>query len=372
MIAGTASTELISPERTIPHSLEAEAGVLGSLLIYPERIDLIRGVIEAGDYYSEAYGMVFQAIVDMCDAHQPVDSLTLAEELSRRGQYDIIGGDTGLAALAAAVPNSANLEFYAEIVRDRAKSRRLLRATTEIISEAHKCERAADDLTDWAEHIIYQVSDTGSQRDAVSLKDALKSTMAALEALHERDVSSGITGLATDYHQLDFMLGGLHQSELIIVAGRPSMGKSTLALNLLTHIGTQHKQPCALFTLEMSKENIAQNMLCAYGRLPAQKVRTGQLGGEQWAQLGLSIDSLSQAPIFIDDSPGISLGELRGKCRRLKRAHNIQLIAIDYLQLMSGPMHGRDSNRQQEISEISRGLKALARELEVPVIAVSQ
>jgi replicative DNA helicase len=367
-----ATVPATAPQRTPPHSLEAEAGVLGSLLLYPERADLVRGVLQAEDFYSAPYGVVFQAILEMSDKQQPIDTLTLGEELTRRGQFDMVGGAAGLAELSAAVPNSANLEYYAEIVRDRAKLRRLLAATTEILEEAYRGEREADGLTDWAEHTIYQVSETGSQRDAASLKDALKATWDALQRLHSRETKTEVTGLPTDYHQLDQLLGGLQKNELIIVAGRPSMGKSTLALNAMARIGVEQKRPCALFTLEMSKENIAQNMLCAHSRLSSQNVRLGRLRDEEWSKLHMSTDALSQAPVFIDDTPGISLGELRGKCRRLKRAHELELVIVDYLQLMTGPQRGRESNRQQEVSEISRGLKALARELEIPVVALSQ
>jgi len=362
----------LAPERGVPHSLEAEAGGLGSLLLYPDRCDLVRGSLQAEDFYSAPYGMVYAAVLEMSDQRQPVDTLTLGEELTRRGQFDMVGGVAGLMELSAAVPNSANLEYYAQIVRDRAKQRRLLGAATEILEEAYRGERTADDLAEWAEHLVYQVNDLGSDRDAVSLKDALKGAVHALEQLQTRDTSGGITGIATDYHTLDQMLGGLHPSELIIVAGRPSMGKSTFVLNVLTRIGVEQERPCAMFSLEMSKENIAQNMLCAHSRLSAQKVRTGRLSSEEWGTLGLNVGTLSQAPIYIDDTPGIGLGELRGKCRRMKRAHGLDLVAVDYLQLMTAPTRGRDQNRQQEISEISRGLKALARELDVPLIALSQ
>jgi replicative DNA helicase len=308
----------------------------------------------------------------MTDNRQPIDAVTLGEELTRRGQFDIVGGAVGLADLTAAVPNSANLEYYASIVRDRAKLRRLLRATTEILEEAYRGEQAADAVTDWAESQLLAVADFGSTHDTVSLKDAVTESLKALEQLASRDLHGGITGLPTDFHQLDQMLGGLHESELIIIAGRPSMGKSTFALNVLSRVGVEQERPCALFTLEMSKENIAQNMLCAHSRLPAQKVRTGRLSGDEYGVLGLSAGTLTQAPVFIDDTPGITLGELRGKCRRLQRAHGIELVAVDYLQLITGEMRGREINRQQEISEISRGLKHLARELKIPVIALSQ
>lgn len=362
----------VGPDRALPHSLQAEEGVLGSLLLYPERLDLIRGILEDSDFYSEPYGMVFQAVSDLSDQSQPIDAVTLGEELTRRGQYDIVGGAAALASLSAAVPNSANLEYYAEIVRDKAKARRLIQVATEILEETYAGERNADDLAGWAEHEVMTVSERGARRDAASLKDSLKAAMTEIEALHSREDKGGVTGIATDFHRLDQLMGGLQRSELIIVAGRPSMGKSTFVLNILTKVGAEQHKPCVLFSLEMSKENIARNMLCAYSGLNSQRVRTGRLNKEEWVKLGMNVGALSEAPIFIDDTPGIGLPELRGKCRRLKRAHGIDLIVIDYLQLMTGPQRARDSSRQQEISEISRGLKALARELDVPLIALSQ
>ncbi len=359
-------------EREMPHSLEAEGGVLGSLLLYPERTDLIRGVIEADDFFSQPYGKVFQALLDMTDQGQPVDVLTLREELSRRGQLDLVGGPAALAELTSGVPNSANLLYYAQLVRDKAKLRRLVRTATEVLEAAYKAERPADEVADWAEHLIFELGERGSLREAAPIQDVLKTAYHELEVLSQRDEGELTTGLATDYYELDRLLSGLQKSEFIVVAGRPSMGKSTLALNILHRVGVQQKVPSALFTLEMTKESIARNMLCASSRVDGARMRNGRLNEEDWTRLTRAADQLSQAPIFIDDTPSISLGELRGKCRRLHRQHQVGLVIIDYLQLMQGPPQGREINRQQEISDISRGLKAIARELDVPLVALSQ
>ncbi|MFH0910986.1 MAG: replicative DNA helicase [Planctomycetota bacterium] len=359
-------------ERQMPHNLEAEAGVLGCLLLYPDRADFIRGSLEADDFYSEPYGAVFQAILDMTDGGRPVDPLTLREELDRRQQLDLVGGAAAIAELSSSVPNSANLEYYADIVRNKAKLRRLIQATTELLEESYRAERSADDMADWAEHLIFEISERGARREAALLKDVVKAAYHELETLSQRGEKNLTTGLATDYHELDRLMAGLHKSEFIVIAGRPSMGKTTLALNLLARIGVEQKVPSALFTLEMSKENIARNMLCATSRVNGERMRSARLSQEDWGRLIMGSDRLSQAPVYIDDTPAITLGELRGKCRRLRRQRKVELVIVDYLQLMQGPGRAREPNRQQEISEISRGLKAIARELDIPVVALSQ
>lgn len=359
-------------DKAVPHNLEAEAGVLGSLLLYPERLDLIRGMVNPEDFYSEQYKIIFSAIVEMSDASMPIDELTLKEELTKRGKLDIVGGVVTLSELTAAVPNSANLTYYAQIVREKAILRRLILVSTDILETAYTAEKPADEVLDWSEHQIYQVAERGALSEITTFKDVLRSAMEQLEQLAAREDTGPTTGVATEFHQLDQMTGGFHGSELIIVAGRPSMGKSTFVLNVLANVAIRQNKPCALFSIEMSKENIARNMLCSYGKFPGHNVRTGRLRSEEWERLGLVAGEMAKAPLFIDDTAAISLGELRGKCRRMKRQGGLELVAIDYLQLMQGPSRGREQNRQQEISEISRGLKALARELDVPVIALSQ
>jgi replicative DNA helicase len=358
--------------RTMPHNLEAEAGVLGSLMLFPERVDLIRGVIEPEDFYSQAYGIIFSALLDMTDQSRPVDELTMREELSKRDQLDIVGGPAVLAELTSSVPNSANLNYYADIVKEKAVLRKLISASTGILEESYTAQRPADEILDWSEHQIYQVAEHGSAREVFTFKEVAKTTMMQLEALAKREDDGSIVGVATDFHQLDHYTGGLHGSELVIIAARPSMGKSTFTLNLAANVAFEQKRPVAIFSLEMSKENIARNMMCAYAKIQGQNMRNGRLRDEEWSRLALAVGEMSEAPLYIDDTPAISLGELRGKCRRMKRRFGLDMVAIDYLQLMRGPSRGRDNNRQQEISEISRGLKELARELDVPVIALSQ
>ncbi len=365
-------TEISSREKRIPHNLEAEASVLGSLLLYPERLDIIRGLISPEDFYSEQYKVIFTAIVDMSDASEPIDDLTLKETLAKREQLDIAGGAVMLAELVSSVPNSSNLTYYSQIVKEKSVLRRLILASTEILEEAYAANKPAENVLDWAEHQIYQVAEQGAGADVSSFKEVIRSAMEQIEFLAAQDDNGPTTGVATEFHQLDQMTGGFHGSELIIIAGRPSMGKSTFALNILSNVAIKQGKPCALFSIEMSKENIARNMICSYGRFAGHNVRTGNLRAEEWERLGMVAGEMSKAPLFIDDTAAITLGELRGKCRRMKRQGGLELVAIDYLQLMQGPGRGREQNRQQEISEISRGLKALARELNVPVIALSQ
>ncbi len=358
-------------DRQLPHNLEAEQGVLGGLLLAPERFDAIEGRLAEDDFFSRAHGAVFGAMVELRRRGQPIDTLMLKEELEKKGRLELAGGAAGLAALINAVPSGAHVEHYAEIVQGKATLRRLIEKATNMITLAIGQEEPVAEILDAAERAIFDVTMQGFSREPESMAQVLKKAWEHIE--QSKGDGSLITGLATDYYELDEKLTGFHADELIIVAGRPSIGKSTLALNLVRRIAVDHGHPAVIFSLEMSGENVARNMLSAQAGVDAQKLRTGTFNDEEeTTRLVRAADMLSQAPIFIDDTPAVSLAELRGKTRRLKLRHDIKLCVVDYLQLMmpSGKSHGR--SREQEISEISRGLKALAKELRITVIALSQ
>jgi len=358
-----------APQQT-PHSLEAEQAVLGGLLLAPDRFDLVDGRLHEDDFFARAHGAVFGAMCALRERGQPLDLLVLKEELERRGHLDLVGGNAGLAGLTEVVPTGAHVEYYANIVRERAVLRRLIAVSTEIIQKATASTEPAVDVLEFAEQSVFDVATRGTSGEAESIAQVLKDTWEKIERFQSGH--GQLTGLPTGYYELDERLTGLHSDELIIIAGRPSMGKSTFALNLLRHVGVEENRPVVLYTLEMSAENIVQNLLCAMARVDGQRMRKLTLSEEDRSHLVRASDMLHQAPIWIDDTPAIPLTELRGKTRRLKARHDVQLCIVDYLQLMMASGLAQKRSREQEISEISRGLKALAKELQIPVIALSQ
>lgn len=361
----------LMPERRLPHNLEAEQSVLGGLLLAPDRFDVIEGRVDADDFFSRAYATIFEAMQALQKRGQPLDILVLKDELANEGKLDFVGGAAALLTLSERVPTGAHVEHYAQIVRDRAIQRRLIQAATQIVRQASGQEgMTSTDLLDEAERAIFEVAERGVSAEPASMREVIKETWEKIEKF-----SAGhgtVTGLPTGYYELDKMLTGLHEDELIIIAARPSMGKSTFALNLARHIGIEEGCPIVVYSLEMSDTNIAQNILCAHAHVDAQRLRTGHMGEQEWGHLARSSDALSNAPIFVDDTPSISIAELRGKTRRLKARHGLGLCIIDYLQLVTASSKASQRSREQEISEISRGLKALAKELSIPVIALSQ
>lgn len=364
-----------SPETTLnllekipPQSRDAEMSVLGAMLFEEGAFIRAIEILRPEYFYYEAHRRIFQAMQDLFEKNQPVDILTLSEELRNRRQLEELGGVSYLTQLTSAVPTAAHVEHYAHLVKQKAILRYLISHSTQIVQRCFESENDVSSVLDEAEKMIFDVSQHRIEGRFFSLRDIIHDSMETIDQLYQR--KEHVTGLATGFHDFDVKTAGLQQSDLIIVAGRPSMGKSAFVSALCENIGVTLKKPIAFFSLEMSKEQLVQRMLCSHARVDAQKVRTGYLSHQDWPKLTSAAGKLSESPIFIDDTPGQNVLELRAKARRLKMQHDIQLVVVDYMQLMQGM--SRAENRQQEISEISRSLKALARELRVPVIAVSQ
>ncbi|MBU4140676.1 MAG: replicative DNA helicase [Candidatus Omnitrophica bacterium] len=358
----------ISLEKVPPQNLEAEIAVLGSMLIEEEAIGQAVEIANASFFYRDAHKKIFQAIVDLYSSNKAVDLVTLTEELKRRGALEEVGGAAYLTELTAAVPTAANVAHYARIVKEKAILRNLINTATQIVAQSYDGQQDANVLLDKAERLIFDISGSHLQGICVSIKDIIKDSIEAIEGFYRR--KAHVTGLPTGFDDLDMMTAGLHSGELIVIAGRPSMGKSALAACIAEYAGVQEQKPVAIFSIEMSKEQLVQRMLCSHARVELQKARSGFLTQSDWPKLVTAAGRLAEAPIYIDDSAGLTALELRAKARRLKSRHNIELIIVDYLQLMTGSTN--IENRQQEISEISRSLKALAKELKLPLIAISQ
>ncbi|OHB46773.1 MAG: replicative DNA helicase [Planctomycetes bacterium RIFOXYC2_FULL_41_27] len=354
-------------ERTMPQSIEAEMSVLGAMILDNEVINLVIPILNKLSFYKTAHRELYQAIVDIYDKGQPVDLVVLREELKKRSLLEKVGGVEYLMELEEAVPTIGNVEYYANIVREKAIKRNLIEVAATIQKQSFEESTDTEHLLDASERAIFDITQRKFNTASTKLNEILKETFSRIENLHDRQ--SRLTGLSAGFYDLDDITCGLQPSELIIVAARPSMGKTSLVLNVVEHVGVVEKKPVVIFSLEMSAQQVAQNMLCSHARIDAHKLRMGFLDDKQWSDLSYGLGSLSEAPIFIDDTPGLTVLEMRAKARRLKAQYDIQLVAVDYLQLMES---SREENRQQEISVISRRLKSLARELKIPVIAVSQ
>jgi replicative DNA helicase len=358
----------IAIDRIPPQNLEAEISVLGAILQEQEALLRAMEVLRPPDFYKEAHRKIFDACVKLFEKNEPVDVVTLANELLLRKQLEEAGGGAYLASLVDQVPTAANVAHYARIVKDKALLRSLMEKATAVVSRAYADRGDVDDVLDWAEQQIFEISQDKISRSFVPVKHVLKGTFQLIEKLYDR--KSHVTGVPTGFTKFDEMTAGLQSSDLIVVAGRPSMGKTSFCLNIAEHAAIQERTTAAIFSLEMSKEQLVQRMLCSVAKVDSHKLRTGYLSDADWPKLTTGAGILSEAPIFIDDTPGISLLEMRAKSRRLKAEQGLGLVIIDYLQLVSG--RGRAESRQQEISEISRSLKAMAKELNVPVVALSQ
>ncbi len=363
-----ATTQQQLLEKVPPQSPEAEIAVLGSMLLEREAIGKAIELIDESAFYKESNRTIFSSIIKLYDTNKAVDTVTLIEDLKKQGSLDEIGGLTYITSLTASIPTAANIEYYVKIVKEKAILRNLISTASQIVSESYDASTNVDILLDKAERMIFNIASRKVESKSVSFKDIIKDSIETIDNLYQR--KENVTGLPTGFHDFDIMTAGLHSSDFIVIAGRPSMGKSALVTCMAEHIAVIEKKPVAFFSLEMSKEQLVQRMLCSHARVDSHKVRTGFLSQSDWPRLVNAAGKLSEAPMFIDDTPGISALELRAKARRMKAQHNVELIILDYLQLMRGPA-GVD-NRQQEISEISRAIKALARELSVPIIAVSQ
>jgi replicative DNA helicase len=351
-----------------PQNLEAEKSVLGSMMIDNEAIGLAVEILDPVWFYTEAHQRIYSSILDLYNNHKNVDLITLSDLLKARSELDAVGGVTYLSEIIDFVPTSANVEYYAHIVRDKGILRRLIRNATQIVSESYENGGDVAEVVDVAERLIFEVADIDQRRKAVHIKELVKNSIETIDSLYQR--KEYVTGLASGFSDFDRMTSGFQNSDLIILAGRPSMGKSALAISMAEYVAIEKQKGVAVFSLEMSKEQLVQRMLCSQARVDAHKVRSGFLSPSDWPKLTAAAGRLSSAAIYIDDTPGISAVELRSKARRLKSNAKIDMIVLDYLQLMRGTQ--RVDSRQQEISEISRSIKALARELNIPIVALSQ
>ncbi|MCU9593851.1 replicative DNA helicase [Caldibacillus thermolactis] len=355
-------------DRTPPQNIEAEQAVLGAIFIEPESLTVASEFLIPEDFYRSSHQKIFSAMLKLSDQGKAIDVVTVTEELIATEQLENIGGVSYLMELANAVPTAANVEYYARIVEEKSLLRRLIRTATEIAQEGYSREDEVESLLSEAEKKIMEVSGRKSAGSFISIKDVLVEAYDNIEKLANRQ--GDITGIPTGFTELDRMTAGFQRNDLIIVAARPSVGKTAFALNIAQNVATKTDEVVAIFSLEMGAEQLVMRMLSSEGNINAQNLRTGDLSDEDWKKLTMAMGSLSNAQIYIDDTPGIRIAEMRAKCRRLKQERGLGMILIDYLQLIQGD--GKADNRQQEVSEISRSLKALARELEVPVIALSQ
>ncbi len=354
--------------RLPPQSLEGEMSVLGGILLENNALNKALEVLRPEDFYREAHRKIFNALISLDEKGEPADLVTLTAALKAEGDLEAIGGSAYLATLADYVPTAANITYYAKLVKERAVARRLISVATDIATRGFE-GGDVEEILDWAEKSIFDIAGMRMRPSYFATKDILKETFKTIERLYNR--KEMVTGVPTGFTDLDNMTAGLQEGDLLIVAGRPSMGKTAFCLNVVEHaaVHNENRVPTLVFSLEMSKEQLVQRMLCSLSKVDASRLRTGHLGESDWPKLTTGAGLLSDAPVYIDDTPGISVLELRSKARRLKAEKNLGLIIIDYLQLMTG---NNSENRQQEISDISRSLKALAKELKVPVIALSQ
>jgi replicative DNA helicase len=355
-------------ERTPPHDVAAEQCVLGGMLLSKDAISDVIEVIRASDHYRPAHQLVHEAILDLYARGEPADAITVANELNRRGELARIGGGPYLHTLIASVPTAANAGYYARIVRERAIMRRLVEAGTRIVQFGYAGDADADELVDRAQAEVYSVTDRRIAEDYHSLSEIMPGALDEIEAINSH--SGQLTGVPTGFADLDSLTNGLHPGQMVVIAARPAVGKSALALDFARSATIRHQLPTVLFSLEMGRNEITMRLLAAEARVPMSVMRNGQMNDDDWARLARRMSEVADAPLFIDDSPNMSLMEIRAKCRRLKQRHDLKMVIIDYLQLMSSPR--RVENRQQEVSEMSRSLKLLAKELEVPVVALSQ
>ena len=357
-------------KRVPPQSIEAEMSVLGGILLENEAINQVLELLVVEDFYREPHRKIFKAMLELSELREPCDFITLTMMLKKRGDLDEAGGGAYLATLVDYVPTAANIAYYAKIVKEKSIARRLINASTDIITQGYDEQTDLTELLDRAQRVVLEISENQMKRAFYEIKALLKDTFKSLEELSERQ--NHITGVESGFADLDKMTAGFQRGDLIIIAGRPSMGKTAFALNIAQYAAIHAEKPVsvAVFSLEMSKEQLAMRLLCSESRIDASRMRTGNLADGDWSKLTKGAESLSSGKIFIDDTPAITSTEMRAKVRRLKAEHGVGMVVVDYLQLMRGG--DRIESRQQEISEISRSLKALAKELSIPVVALSQ
>ena len=352
-----------------PHDVDAEQAILGSMLTDQDAVIDAMEVLKPEDFYREDNKYIYQSIINLYNRGEPIDIITVKAELTSMQKFEAVGGIEYLATLPDKVPLVANADKYIKIVEEKSILRQLIKAANEIQSLGYAQNEEIDNIVDQSEKMIFNIMQGKNQKGYTQIKDVLVETFAELEKLYNQKET--VTGVPTGFADLDYKTAGLHNSDLVLIAARPAMGKSAFALNIATYAAINAKKPVVIFNLEMSKEQLVNRMLCSEAMVDSNKIRTGKIDEEDWIKLATALGPLSEAPIYIDDTPGISVAEIRAKCRKLKLEKNIGLVVIDYLQLIQGNGK-RNASREQEISEISRSLKILAKELDVPVIALSQ
>ncbi|MEW6325629.1 MAG: replicative DNA helicase [Nitrospirota bacterium] len=359
----------INLDKMPPQNLEAEQSVLGSILLDNHALNRVLEFLSARDFYKDAHRRIFESMLELHERNEGIDLVTLTDVLNRRNDLERVGGPAYLTELVNVVPTAANVTHYAKIVHEKSLVRQLVQTATDIATRGYELNERIDDLLDYAEQKVFSISDSKISPSFYHVRDVVKDSFEMLEKRYEQ--KENVTGVPTGFDKLDSLTAGLHAGDLIIIAGRPGMGKTALALNIAQHAAINKRLLAAVFSLEMAREQLVIRMLCAEGQVDAHKLRSGYLGAADWPKLTAAAGRITEAPIFIDDTSALSVLELRAKARRLKREQGrLDLIIVDYLQLMRG--RGEAENREREISEISRSLKALAKELRVPVIALSQ
>ncbi|UOQ95489.1 replicative DNA helicase [Halobacillus shinanisalinarum] len=356
-------------DRTPPHNIEAEQAVLGAVFLEPEAMSTAAEYLLPEDFYRASHQRIFEVMLTLSDRGEPIDLVTVTTALSNNKVLEEVGGVSYLSDIANSVPTAANISYYTKIVSEKSTLRGLIRTATNIVTSGFAEEENIEDVLNSAEKDILEVSNRTNSGAFKSIKDVLIDVYDNIEMLHNSD--GNVTGIPTGYRDLDQITSGFQRNDLIIVAARPSMGKTAFALNIAQNVAVHTEENVAIFSLEMGADQLVSRMLCAEGNIDAQRLRTGRMESDDWNKLTMAMGSLSNAGIYIDDTPGVRVSEIRSKCRRLKQEHGLGMILIDYLQLIQGSANSKE-NRQQEVSEISRSLKGLARELNVPLIALSQ
>jgi replicative DNA helicase len=360
--------EAAAAERTLPHNLEAEKSVLGAILIHNDAFNHAAEVIDAHDFFRDAHRRIFNKMVALSERGDAIDLVTLKDELQRSSELEEVGGPAYITSLADGVPRSANVEHYARIVKEKSTLRNLIHSANRILSTAYEAEQDADLILDDAEKAIFEIAEDRIREGFVPLRDLVQSSFATIEKLQQH--KGMVTGVPTGFVDLDEMTSGLQPSDLVLVAARPSMGKTSFVLNIAQHVGTQTDMTVGFFSLEMSKEQLFMRMLTSEARIDAHRFRSGYLSEKDYGRLSHALGTLAEARVFIDDTASIGVLEMRAKARRLQAEHGLHLLIIDYIQLMQG--RGRFESRQAELASISRSLKGLAKELNVPIVALSQ
>ena len=355
-------------DRLPPQNVEAEQSIIGAILIDNEALPKALEIIGIDDFYKTSHRKIFRSMVELFDRNEPIDLITLTDYMKRSDELDAVGGVSYLSSLVNMVPTAANIKYHSKIVREKGLLRSLLSSATEIASKVYEDNLEAEEMVDYAERSIFDISDKRVKASFITLKELIKSSFEMIEHLYDK--KEAITGVPSGFRDLDELTTGFQKGDLIVVGGRPSMGKTAFTLNIAQHVGLESREPVAIFSLEMAKEQLAFRMLCSEAMVNSNSIRKGFIKKEDWHKLTGAASKLTGAPIFIDDSSGITALELRAKARRLKMEHGLSLVIVDYLQLMRGK--GSFERREQEISDISRSLKGLAKELSIPVIAVSQ